>query len=130
MKYSLGNKSITIKDEILDSYVSKLKVSRDEAIQIYLEDEGYAINAEQQELNKKAQENHITSTIHQARKSPTQRRKRTVKENPTKEMIIARIAEILPDFAENIKVENAAKIITFEANGQHFTLDLIQNRKK
>lgn len=131
MKYLFKDKTILISDDIIQKSMKNLGLTKEEAIQVYLEDEGYLDNEEQEELTQKAKENHITSTIHQAReKTNAERKKRTVKPNPTKEMVIARIAEILPEFAENIQVENASKLITFTIGENHYKIDLIQNRKK
>ena len=44
-------------------------------------------------------------------------------------MIIAEIAKVLPNFAENIVVENAGKLITFSIGEDEFKLDLVQKRK-
>ena len=44
-------------------------------------------------------------------------------------MIIAEIAKVLPNFAENIVVENAGKLITFSIGEDEFKLDLVQRRK-
>ena len=44
-------------------------------------------------------------------------------------MIIAEIAKILPNFAENIVVENAGKLITFNIGEDAFKIDLVQKRK-
>ena len=54
---------------------------------------------------------------------------RTKRENPTKEMIVAKIAEMLPEFAENVVVENKGKLITFTIGNDEFKLDLVQKRK-
>ena len=45
-------------------------------------------------------------------------------------MIIAEIAKILPNFAENVKIENAGKLITFSMGGDNFKIDLIRQRAK
>jgi hypothetical protein len=51
------------------------------------------------------------------------------KENPTKEMVIAEIAQLLPKFAENVEIVNKGKLITFTIGDNNFKLDLIQTRK-
>ena len=57
-------------------------------------------------------------------------KEKVVKDNPTKEMVISEIAKILPVFATNIKIENKAKLITFNIGEDEFKLDLVQKRKK
>ena len=108
-----------------------LDLTKEEAIQVWLEDEGYLENEEQEELCKKAKENRITATIHEAsaiNKKKTQR-ERVRKENPTKEMVIAEIAKILPNFAENVQVLNIGKLISFTIGENTYEIDLKQKRK-
>lgn len=50
-------------------------------------------------------------------------------ENPTKRKIIATIFECLADY-ENVNVENAERLITFNADGNEYTITLTQKRKK
>ena len=132
MKYKVRNKEINIAEEVLESYQKNLDVTREEAIQIYLEDEGYEVNEVVEELTKKAKENRITATIHGATDVDRKKKKTVVrKENPDKEMIIAAIAEMLGSIegTSNIKVANVGKIVEFSLNGKNFKVDLIQRRK-
>ena len=132
MQYNFNGKNIRIPDEDIERIVKGLKVSKEDAIQIWLEDEEYLDNEIQNQLCETAKENRITATIHQAKankpKTKTQR-ERTVKPNPTKEMIIEKIAELLPNFAENIVIVNKGKLITFTIGENNFKIDLIQQRK-
>ena len=61
--------------------------------------------------------------------TPTQR-ERVKKENPTKGKIIAEIAKLLIEFADNVNVTNPEKLIEFTMNGNDYKLDLTQKRKK
>ena len=110
----------------------KLVDSREEAIQIWLEDNGYAINEEQEALCQKAKDSRITSIIHDAKGEEAEKKKREVtkKENPTKEMVISKVAELLNGFADNVVIENTGKIITFNLDGNSYKFDLIQRRAK
>ena len=54
MRYKLNEtKEIRIPDEDIQRLTSTMKINQDEAIQIWLEDEGYLINEEQEETKKK-----------------------------------------------------------------------------
>ena len=65
MKYKLENgKTVDIKDEELDNLCEKLDISLNDAIQLWLEDNGYEVNEEVEELTKKAKENRVTATVH------------------------------------------------------------------
>ena len=126
-------KEIRIPDEDIKRIVKGLGVSEAEAIDIWLEDEGYKENEEQEALCKKAKDVRITATIHEAKADKAKpRASRTVAANPTKEMIIAEVATAVRNIAgaTDVIIENAGKIITFRIGEDEFKLDLIQKRKK
>ena len=130
--YTLPNGKIKqVPDKAVADYMRALGVTKEEAVVIWLEDEGYLHNEEQEALCKKAEDNRITATIHQAKSEVKQKtqRERVKKDDPTKEGIIKAIAEMLPTLnAENIEVVNAGKIITFTIGGDKYKLDLIRQR--
>lgn len=129
-----NDKVVRVDKSYLDNMVAALEIDMDEAVLTYLEDEEYEINDEQEQLTKKAKENRITATIHQAEDRTKERKKavRTVKENPTKEMVIAEMFKSIQNIAgvTDCRIENKTKIITFTLNGENYKLDLIQRRKK
>lgn len=131
MNYKLDSgKIVRISDEELEKNMKILKISKDEAIQMWLEDEGYLENEEQEALTKKAKENRITATIHQA-KSYTKKtqKERCQKEDLTKENLIKTIADSVRKFgATNIVIENKTKLISFQINDDKFKIDLIRTR--
>lgn len=132
MRYNLNGKNINIPDADIERSMKSLELTKEEAIQMWLEDEGYIENEEQEELEKKAKENRITATIHQASaKDPRKKtqRERVRKENPTKEMVIREIAALLPKFAEDIEVLNVGKLISFRIGEEKYEIDLKQKRK-
>lgn len=104
--------------------------TEDDACWIWCEDNGKIINEEQAELDKKAKENRITATIHQARAEPKARKKVERKADETKDSL----AEQLANYLKTIKMENVAitkigKLIEFDLKGEHYKLDLIRQRK-
>ena len=132
MRYTINGKNILIPDEEIKKAMDKLDLTREEAIQMYLEDEGYLDNEEQIALDKKAKDNRITATIHQASAKDIRKKtqkERTHKDNPIKEMVIAEIAKILPNFATDINILNKGKLISFKIGEDTFELDLKQKRK-
>lgn len=134
MIYKLNEKKeVRIPDTDIERLVKIMQIDKEDAIQIWLEDEGYLINEEQEQLNQKAKENKSHKIAKAERKAPIvlkNKNEKVVKENPTKEMVIAEIAKILPNFATDINIENKAKIITFRIGDEEYKLDLIQKRKK
>ena len=115
--------------EYLENMVKSLDIDMEEAVLTWLEDEEYLINEEQEELTKATKGTRIGNVVGAKADKPKTQKERVKKENPTKEMIIAEIAKVLPNFAENIKIENAGKIITFNIGEDAFKIDLIQKRK-
>ena len=133
MVYILNDKKIRIPDEEIRKNMEILDLSEEEAIQLYLEDEGYLENEEVAELTKKAKDSGIMSTIHGAKaEKPKAKVERERKENPTKERIIAEIGKFLCqlDGISGVNITNIGKIIEFECENKHFKLDLIQKREK
>ena len=134
MVYEFNGKKIRIPDGDILRLKSTMKISAEEAVKIWLEDEGILHNEEQENLCKKAKDSGIMRTIHgasakTAETTPTQR-ERVKKENPTKGKIIAEIAKLLTEFADNVNVTNPEKLTEFTMNGNDYKLDLTQKRKK
>lgn len=132
MRYDFKGKKLNIPDKELEQAMKSLELTKEEAIQMWLEDEGYLDNEEQEALERKAKESKITQTIHQASavdKQKKTQKERVRKENPTKEMIIAEIAQLLPKFAENVEVLNVGKLISFSIGDEKYEIDLKQKRK-
>lgn len=130
MTYELNGKRIRIPDADIENNMKALELSREEAIQMWLEDEGYLENEEQEALEKKAKESRITATIHQAKEVKKKiPKERVQKEDLTKEMVIAEIADFLPKFAENVQILNKNKLISFKIGEDLFEIDLKRKRK-
>ena len=128
-----NDKVVKVSTQYIENMIKNLDIDKEEAILTWLEDEEYLINEEQEELVAKAKENRTLPNLHRTKDSkPKQKtqKERVVKENPTKEMVIAEIAKLLPNFAENVVVENKGKLITFTIGDNDFKLDLVQKRKK
>ena len=123
-----NNKVIKIDKKWADETMKTLDLSLEDTLQMYLEDEGYIINEEQEELNTKAKGVVKPQAGDKTKRKP---RERVQKENPTKEMIIAEIAKTLQNLGVgDLKIENKTKIITFSYENENFKVDLIQRRKK
>ena len=109
-----------------------LGTDMEDVLLMWLEDNDYLENEEQEELNTKAKANKIkltaTSEKKVVKKTP---KERVQKENPTKELIIATIAKALENLdIKDLTIENKAKLITFSLNNEDFKVDLVQKRKK
>ena len=126
-----NGKTVKVMTDYIKRNMEALDIDMEEAVMTWLEDEGYLENEEQEELCDLAKENKSHKVVAaKAEKAPKKTAKeRTRKENPVKEMVIAEIAKVLPNFATDVVVENAGKLITFKIGDEEFKLDLVQKRK-
>ena len=133
MTITVNGKVIRIKEQEVEKIAAGLGITNQEAIQVWLEDNGYLENAEQVQLDTKAKSNRITATIHQAKAINTKKtqRERVLKDDPAKENIIKCIKALLEEKGcEKVEILNKTKLISFTLGGDTFKLDLIRQRNK
>ena len=133
---TVNGKSVNIPDKEIESYMRSLDLTKEQAIEMWLDDEGYTENEEQLELDKKAKESSIMRDIHGA--SATDKVKKTapktVKVSEEKKDLFSLLYDTLRDYEidfdgkTTILKEN--KFIQFEINGKTFKIDLIEQRNK
>lgn len=129
-----NDKVVKVATDFINKMMTNLDIDKEEALLTWLEDEEYLVNDEQEELTNQAKANKSVKIIDAKAKEVKPEKKtqkeRVRKENPTKEMVISEIAKLLPNFAENVNIENAGKLITFTIGEDEFKIDLVQKRKK
>lgn len=123
-------KTCKIATKWVEETSKRLEIDSYDTIEMWLDDNGYLDNEEQNELDKKAK-----GTVKNVVKSSTPKktqRERVVKENPDKKYIIDHLFDCLnfPIEANDIKITNSTKIIEFSYNNKEFKLDLVEKRKK
>ena len=135
MVYNFNGKNLRIPDEDLKRNMEILHLTKDEAIQLWLEDEGYLENAVVEELTAKAKTNKISREAKSDK--PRKQVKRERKPDLEKEKIIDILANCLIDNADVLKLDanaveivNKGKIIEFTIGENHYKLDLIKKRAK
>lgn len=128
----IGERTARIPETEIVKQMKLLDISREEAIDLWLEDNDYQTNDEVEALTKKAKINGVTpASCVKARSATTKtQRERVKKDDPTKEMIIKTLAECLGDIATNVTVVDNRKVITFNVGDDLFKLDLSRTRKK
>ena len=131
IEYELDeNVIVKIPREEIERTMKGLGCSEDDACWIWCEDNGKIDNEEQNELDKKAKENRITATIHQARAENQKERKKVErKPDQVKDSLVEQLAEWLKDYAENIIITKVGKLVEFDIADEHYKLDLIRQRK-
>lgn len=136
MRYTVDvkgrQKNINIPDATIKEYEKCFELSTDEAIKMYLEEEGYLDNAELDELEEKAEKNKVS--VRGEAKSKTERKKtskpKVVKVSDTKKELFSKISQFLTDtFGENAEILKENKLIQVKIGEDMFKIDIIQQRK-
>lgn len=126
-----NDKVVKCSNAWVEKTMELLKTSAEDVMLMWLEDNGYIVNEEQEALDKQAKANKVKLVAKEEKPKAKTPKERVQKENPTKELIIAKVAEMLQNLqVDNLNIENKAKLITFTLNGNDFKLDLVQKRAK
>lgn len=124
-----NDKKVKVAKSYIDKNMKNLELDLEETLLMYLEDNDYIINKEQEELDKKAKGIVKTIATKETPKKKTQK-ERTQKDNPTKELIIQTVVNALQTLGVNdLNVENKAKLVTFTLDNKDFKIDLVEKRK-
>lgn len=124
-----NDKKVKVAKSYIDKNMKNLELDLEETLLMYLEDNDYIINEEQEELDKKARGVIKTIATKETPKKKTQK-ERTQKDNPTKELIIQTVVNALQTLGvDNLNVENKAKLVTFTLDNKDFKVDLVEKRK-
>ena len=131
IKYNHNGKVINIPKKEIEKSMKVLDLSMTDAIQMWLEDEGFLENEEQNHLCEVAKMNKITQNIHQAgeRGRKSSQKPKTVKVSDEKKTLFAEILSNLEYDYEKVEVLKENKLIQVEINGKIFKIDLIEQRK-
>ena len=122
-----SGKVVKVDKNWADQTMKALDLDLDETLQMFLEDNDYLLNEEQEALDKKAKGVVKPQAGNKTKRKP---REKVQKENPTKELIIAEIAKSLQVLGvQDLKIENKTKLITFNYANESFKVDLVQKRK-
>ena len=114
----------------VETSVEKLGTDMEDVLLMWLEDNDYLINEEQEELDQEAKGKVKLVATNEKPKKKTQK-ERVIKENPLKEQIIETLANALKNLeVDNLNIENKGKLITFSYKNEDFKVDLVQKRKK
>ena len=136
MRYTVDvkgrQKTINIPEATIKEYEKCFELSTEEAIKMYLEEEGYLDNAELDELEEKAEKNKVS--VRGEAKSKTERKKtskpKVVKVSDTKKELFSKISQFLTDtFSENAEILKENKLIQVKIGEDMFKIDIIQQRK-
>ena len=131
IKYNFNGKTLNIPKAEIEKSMKVLNLSFEGAIQMWLEDNEYLENEEQNHLCEVAKMNKITQNIHKASTNgkKTSKKPKTVKTSTEKTELFNEILQNLTENHQNVKILNQNKLIQVEINGKFFKIDLIEQRK-
>ena len=125
-----NGKTYNIPDTEIDNLVSSLDISISEAMDLWLEDNNYQTNEEQEELNATASKVKINLGNGAEDKKTRKGAPRTVKTSDEKRDLFQNIMENLKENYENITVLNENKLIEVKINEKTFKINITENRIK
>lgn len=124
-----SGKVVKCATEWVEKTMKVLETDMEDVLLMWLEDNDYLVNEEQEELDKQAkgQVKNVVKADKPKQKTP---KEKVAKPQPEKEYIVGIIAEFLEDITDisNLNIENKAKLITFDYKGASYKLDLVQKR--
>ena len=129
MVYEFKGKKIKIPDEDIKNYMKTLDLTEEEAIETWLDDEGYTENEEVEALTQKAKDNH-TNIIHAGQDVRERKKREKVdREDTVKEDMIKTIAEVMKQYGQ-VEITNKTKIVMIKGlDGETYKIDLIRQRQ-
>ena len=129
MRYTLSNnKTIVIPDKEIDSLMTKLKISKKDAIDLWLCDNNLEEDEEQTELDEKASKVRIDKDIIQ-KKPKKERKKPEKKVSDAKKELFSEILSDLEDvYKGNVEVLKENKLICVRIGEKLFKIDVIETR--
>ena len=130
MKYTLKNgKSVNIPDNEIKKNMQLLELTHEEAIQMWLEDNDYEVNEEQEELDAKAKKVKIQHGASAIDKQNKEKKDRMVKVSDEKQALFSEILSNLEDvYPNSVEIVKENKLLTVKIGGKTFKIDIIEQR--
>lgn len=128
MKYTLSNgKAVNIPDKEIDKIAEGLQVSKLEAMQIWLEDNEYEINEEQEKLDNSASKVKVSKDV--VKKRTKSDKPRVAKVSDEKKALFDLIYQtIQAEYPENVEIIKENKLIKVKTGEKTLKIDLIEER--
>lgn len=127
MRYDFNGKNINIPDNFIETNMKNLDITRAEAVELYLSDEGFITNDEIIAMSAKAKTagTGAKATGEKPKRKPPER-----KPDFVKRAMIERIADFLITIenVEGISVPNIERMISFEYEGDKYEVTLTKKR--
>ena len=124
MNYTVGKKKIVIPEKELNSLEKNLEITREQAIQVWLEDNDYLENTEVEKLTEKAKANRRYEKSDKERKPSTRERK----VDEIKAFLLQILMKSLPNDVLITSQKNEAEF-AFSYLEDTYTVKLIKHRR-
>ena len=134
LTYKMANgKTVNIPNKELEKSMKHLGLSFEDAVSLWLEDNDYEINEEQNALDEKAKKVKIQHDAVNTEPRKKSDKPRTVKVSDVKKELFSQLSQFLTKFCEenpaNYSVLTENKLFQVNFCGETFKIDLIQQRK-
>jgi len=133
LNFTLENgKTVIIPDKEIEKYQKNLELSENEAIELWLSDNGYEVNEEQDSLDAKAKKVKINHNASAKIRKKSEKPKTHKISNEKKEIfqtILQNLDRSEYINRENIQILTENKLILVTVGDKKFKIDLIQCRK-
>ena len=131
MRYTLPNgKNVNIPDEEIKKSMKALDLSKEDAIQMWLEDNDYEVNEEQAELDAKAKKvkiDHGASAVDKSEKKEKKPRPK-VASDEKKELFDEIFSNLQDVYKQDAQIVKENKLITVKIGEKVFKVDIIEQR--
>lgn len=124
----VNGKNVNIADKEIEKAMESLELTREEAIEMILDDMGLTENEEQNDLDEKAKKvkiNHQAS----ADKEVKDKKPRTSKVTEEKQMLFSELCNFLKEKEFDFEILKENKLISINLGTENFKIDLINTRK-
>ena len=130
MKYTLKNgKVINIPDKEIEQSMKVLELTKEEAIEMWLEDNDYEVNEEQVALDEKAKKVKIQHGASAIDKQTKEKKERKVVASDEKQALFDNIYHNLVEiYGETVEIVKENKLLTVKIGAKIFKVDLIEQR--
>ena len=135
MLYTLENgKTVSIPDSEIINNMKALEISQEEAIELWLDDNDYTENEEQNALDRKAKKAGVGLIVKDVDKPKKERKPRTCKVSDEKQLLFNAIYDFLATFTEentgNVEVLTENKMFSVKMGDKSFKINITQDRNK
>ena len=132
MIYNLDKKTINIPDKAIDKYMNSLGLTKEEAIQTWLDDNDYTVNEEQEELDKRAGAVKVQHGAISEEKTSSRGAKKPV--SAEKKNLFKDFSDFINEYCKqngyDYKVIKENKMFALSIGGKEFKIDIIESRMK